>query len=87
MQKHLQSFLMSVKDSVTSGTTTTTTTKSLGYSEKEMIQQVWERICGCGCTVEIFSTDGKLLLRLVAECLAATGYVPISFDVRNATDC
>ncbi|CAI8033459.1 Focadhesin, partial [Geodia barretti] len=91
-QKHLQSFLMSVNDSVTSGTTTTTTTKSLGYSEKEMIQQVWERICGCGCTVEIFSTDGKLLLRLVAECLAATGYVPISFDasvpvVRTAFEC
>jgi hypothetical protein len=88
-QKHLQSFLNSIRDSITSGTTTS---KSLGYGEKETIQQIWERVCGHGCTVEIFSTDGKLLLRLLAECLAAIGYVPISFDasvpvVRTAFEC
>ena len=66
-----------MKDSITSGATTT---ESLGCSE--IMKQIWDRICEHGSTVEIASdTQGKLLLRLVAECLAATGYAPASFDV------
>lgn len=69
--------LKGIKDSITSATTTI----KYGYSEGDIVQQTWEKICTDGRIEEICDTQGKMLLKLLAECLAAIGYIPTSFEV------
>ena len=49
--------------------------------EREIVQQVWERVCSDERATELCHSQGGVLLTCLSECLAAIEYTPLPFDV------
>ena len=47
----------------------------------EMVRQVWEKICSSSRSSDLLHNEGKLLLGVLADSLAAIEYTLILFEV------
>jgi hypothetical protein len=73
-QVHLHSLIKGI-NGITCGT------EPHAQHGKQMVLLIWERICSDRTIVEMRNAPGRVLLRLLAECLATASYTPLSFDV------
>ena len=76
-QKQLLSYLKGLKGVVVSGSSANNVSSVCG----EMVRQVWEKICSGSRSSDLMQNQGKPLLGVLADSLAAIEYTLIPFEV------
>ena len=65
--------------------------KHYGIEVGYLVKEVWERVCGEGRICEVLNGEGKMLMKLLADCLWMVECKPITSEVHvflsSCTQC